>query len=149
MARIFRFTFDRRIVNAIIKWLLKLGLEPDSYYLLTVTGRKSGKPRAVPIVIVEKESQQWLAAPYGVVDWVKNARAAGYVTLTRGNLNQDFFIEELPPQEAAPVLKAYLWQFPITQPYFDARPDSHLDDFVLEAKSRPVFKIMPVIDSIK
>jgi hypothetical protein len=141
MARAFRFTFDRRIVNAILKGLLKLGLEPDSYFLLTVPGRKSGKPHAVPVVLIQEEGQRWLVAPYGAVDWVKNARAAGYDTLTRGNLNQEFVIIELSPQEAAPILKVYLHQFPITQPYFDARPDSPLDEFILEAESRPVFKL--------
>ena len=149
MARPFQFTFDRRVINAIIKWLLKHGMKPDSYFLLTVIGRKSGKPHSVPVVIVEREAKQWLAAPYGVVDWVKNARAAGTVTLSRGHLNQDYAIQELPPQEAAPILKQYLQQFPITKPYFDAKPDSPLDEFVLEANSRPVFELHVINQQVK
>lgn len=141
MARPFQYTFDRRIVNKIIMWLLKLGFEPDSYYLLTVTRRKSGKPHTVPVVIVEEDHKRWLVAPYGVVDWVKNARATGVVTLARGKLSRIFTIQELLPLEAAPVLKMYLQRFPITRPYFDAKPDSALSEFEQEAQSRPVFEL--------
>lgn len=141
MARPFEFTFDRRVINGIIKSLLRVGMKPDSYYLLTVPGRKSGKPHSVPVVLVEEEGKRWLVAPYGVVDWVKNARAGGSVSLARGRQSRNFAIQELPPQEAAPVLKKYLQRFPITEPYFDAEPDSPLDRFVLEAKSRPVFEL--------
>ena len=141
MARPFRYTLDRRIINKCIKWLLKLGLKPDSYYLLTVTGRKSGKLHTVPVVIIEDKAKRWLVAPYGVVDWVKNARATGVVTLTRGKHGQNFAFRELPSLEAAPILKIYIQQFPITEPYFDSNPNSSLNEFELDARSRPVFEL--------
>ena len=141
MARSFQYTLDRRIINRFIMWLLKLGMEPDSYYLLTVPGRKSGKPHTVPVVIVEDNNKRWLVAPYGVVDWVKNARATGIVTLTRGKLCQNFAFRELPPHEAAPILKVYIKQFPVTEPYFDSKSNSSLDEFELDAQSRPVFEL--------
>ena len=46
-------------------------------YLLTVRGRKSGKPRTVPIVLLEQHGKRYLAATYGSVNWVYNLRAAG------------------------------------------------------------------------
>ena len=141
MARPFRYTLDRRIINQFIKWLLKLGLKPDSYFLLTVSGRKSGKPHTVPVVSIEDKAKRWLVAPYGVVDWVKNARATGGVTLTRGKHSQNFAFRELPSHEAAPILKIYIQQFPITEPYFDSRPNSSLIEFELDAQSRPVFEL--------
>ena len=141
MARPFRYTLDRRIINRLIIWLLKLGLKPDSYYLLTVTGRRSGKPHTVPVVIIEDGGTRWLVAPYGVVDWVKNARVAGVVTLTRGKRSQNFAFRELSPRQAAPVLKVYIEKFPITAPYFDSNPNSSLDEFELDARSRPVFEL--------
>ena len=141
MARIFEYTLDRRIINRFIMWLLKLGLKPNSYYLLTVTGRRSGKPHTVPVVIIKGDDKRWLVAPYGVVDWVKNARATGIVTLTRGKHSQAFAFRELSPHEAAPILKIYIEKFPITEPYFDSSPNSSLNEFELDAQSRPVFEL--------
>jgi deazaflavin-dependent oxidoreductase (nitroreductase family) len=141
MARPFRYTLDRRIINTLIKWLLKLGLQPNAYFLLTVVGRKSGKPHTVPVVIIEAEHKRWLVAPYGVVDWVKNARASGVVTLTRGKHSQNFTFRELPYRQAAPVLKIYIVKYPLTEPYFDSSPNSSLQAFELDARSRPVFEL--------
>ena len=80
MMRPFQYSFDRRIVNRIITWQLKLGIAPSIYYLLTVAGRKTGNPHSVPVVLVEEKENRWLVAPYGEVDWVKNARVSGMVT---------------------------------------------------------------------
>lgn len=142
MARPFIYSLDRRIVNRFIIWLLKLGIAPSIYYLLTVTGRISGNPHSVPVVLVEEGKKRWLVAPYGVVDWVKNARVSGMVKLSRGKLSEEMTIRELPPDESAPVLKKYLEKNPITKTYFDAREDSSLDEFVEDARSRPVFELI-------
>jgi hypothetical protein len=146
MAKIFQYSMDRLIVNRIIIWLLKLGLAPRIYSLLTVTGRITGKPHSVPVVVIEEGNQRWLVAPYGVVDWVKNARVSGRVKLKRRGFNEDLAIHELPIEEAAPVLKKYLEACPITKPYFDAKVDASLDEFVEEAKSRPVFELTQSIE---
>lgn len=45
--------------------------------LLTVRGRTSGQPRTTPVAIVAQDDTRYLFAPYGVVDWVRNLRAAG------------------------------------------------------------------------
>ncbi len=144
MARPFHYSIDRRIVNRIIISMLKFGLAPGIYYLLTVTGRITGNPHSVPVVLVEEGDRRWLVAPYGEVDWVKNARASGMVKLSRRKRSEDLAIRELPPEEAAPVLKKYLEEYPITKPYFDARVDSSLDEFVEEARSRPVFELIKI-----
>jgi hypothetical protein len=94
--------------------------------------------------LVEEENKRWLVAPYGAVDWVKNARVSGMVKLSRGKRSEDLVIRELPLEEAAPVLKKYLKKYPITKPYFDARVDSALDEFVEEARLRPVFELIKI-----
>jgi deazaflavin-dependent oxidoreductase (nitroreductase family) len=144
MARPFQYSMDRRIVNRIIIWLLKFGLAPRIYYLLTVTGRITGNHHSVPVVLVVEGNKSWLVAPYGEVDWVKNARASGMVKLSRRKRSEDFAIRELPPEEAASILKKYLEENPLTKPYFDARADSSLDEFVEEARSRPVFELIKI-----
>ena len=146
MPRTFHFSLDRRITNWVIKILLKFDLAPEIYYLLTVQGRKSGRPHSVPIVLVEEGGKRWLVAPYGVVDWVKNARAAGQIRLSRRKLDEQFTVLELSPEAAAPILKKYLQQYPITGPYFGANLESPLSEFIEDAQTRPVFELKPLTD---
>src|SRR6266571_810384 len=75
--------------NILTTTLLRAGVKlvgPGNYpmYLLTVRGRTSGQPRTIPIVIIQQNGKRYLASPYGIVDWVRNLRAAGEAILTRG-----------------------------------------------------------------
>lgn len=141
MAAIYRLGAARRLANALIRGLLRLGLGPPRTYLLTVRGRKTGRPLSTPVTLVEAEGRRWLVSPYGEVAWVRNARAAGRVALARGGHGETVTVRELAPTESAPVLKRYVSEVPITRPYFDVRPDSPLDAFVAEAPRHPVFLI--------
>ncbi len=71
-----------RAENLMTSALVRVGVIPRSY-LLTTVGRKSGQERRNPVTVVDLDGKQWLVAPYGVVSWVLNARAAGEVRLTR------------------------------------------------------------------
>jgi deazaflavin-dependent oxidoreductase (nitroreductase family) len=124
-----------------VRLLLKLGLMPGPTYLLTVPGRRTGRPLSTPVTLVEQGAARWLVAPYGDVAWVRSARAAGQITLSRGRRSETVPIRELGPAEAAPVLQRYITRVPITRPYFDARPDSPLSDFISEAPRHPVFAL--------
>ena len=142
MAKAFKFSPDRRIINRILAWMLKIGLAPKDYYLLTVPGRLSGKPHTIPVALVTEGRARWLVAPYGFVDWVKNAKASGKVELSRGGQSESFVLQELSPVDAAPILKKYLEKYPITAPYFNAKNDSGVEAFVMDAKTRPVFDLL-------
>jgi deazaflavin-dependent oxidoreductase (nitroreductase family) len=141
MAWTYRLGFWRRLVNRMIRILLRLGVRPPHTYLLTVRGRKSGQPYSTPVTLVEEAEQRWLVAPYGEVAWVRNARAAEQVILTRGRRFETVRILELSAEDAAPVLKKYLAQVPVVRPFFDVTPKSNLRDFVAEAPRHPVFQI--------
>ena len=142
MARTFRYSLDRRIINRVIMWLLRSGFTPGNYYLLSVAGRRTGNIHTVPVVLVREGNKQWLVAPYGEVDWVKNARASKVVRLSRGRQNVDYAIRQLPPESSASILKKYLVENPITRPYFNAREDASLAEFVEEAKDKYVFELI-------
>jgi deazaflavin-dependent oxidoreductase (nitroreductase family) len=88
-----------------VRTFLRVGLRPRHTPLLTVRGRRSGTWYSTPVTLVETGGQRWLVAPYGAVSWVRNARAAGQVTLGRGRHADTGAIVELGPAEAAPVLK--------------------------------------------
>jgi hypothetical protein len=96
----------------------------------------------VLVLLVEQDGQRWLVAPYGVVQWVRNIRAAGTATLTRGRRSETISVTELPAQEAAPILKEYLLHVSGgVRSHFDARRDSPLEAFEREAARHPVFRI--------
>jgi len=141
MAATYRLGVARRAVNVLVRALLRAGLGPPRTYLLGVRGRKSGRLLTTPVTLVEEGGRRWLVAPYGEVGWVKNARAAGRVTLRRGRRAETRRIVELGPEEAAPVLKRYVTEAPITRPFFDARPSSDLAAFRAEAPRHPVFRL--------
>ena len=141
MARPYRMTFVRRLVNWIIRTLLQLGLAPPGTYLLTTRGRKSGQLHSTPVTVVEENGQRWLVSPYGEVGWVYNARAVGQVALSRGRQSETVQVQELGPVESAPVLQKYLTNVRIVQPFFDVTPTSPLEAFAAEASRHPVFRI--------
>ena len=142
VARKYRLGFARRTFNILAIALLRAGLKYGTTYLMTVRGRKSGKLHTIPITLVEQNEKRWLVAPYGAVNWVLNARAAGQVTLTRGHRSETVRLIELGATEAAPILKQYLTEVPVVRPFFDAKPKSPLEAFEAEASHHPVFRIL-------
>ena len=134
-----------RMGNAIFSILARSGIGPA--HLLTTRGRRTGRPRTNPVILVVQDSQRWLVAPYGDVPWALNARAAGRVTLRRGSERHDYTIRELPPAQAGPVLQRYIRIAPATRPYFQAGKDSPVEDFIAEAHRHPVFELIPVSQS--
>lgn len=141
MPQTYQLTAGRQFTNFLMRLLIRLGLGPKRSYMLTVKGRKSGKLYSTPVSLVINGDQRWLVSPYGQVSWVHNARAAGQVTLSRAGKKETVKITEAEPEESAPVLKKYLASEPITQPYFDAKPDSSLAAFAAEAARHPVFRL--------
>ena len=142
VAQTYRMTLGRRLANAFVRAMLAVGVPIRDTYVLTVRGRRTGRPHSTPVRLVEDNGNRWLVAPYGPVNWVRNARAAGQVTLSRGRKLETVAIEELGPTESAPVLKRYLEEVPIVRPFFDVTPDSSLEAFAAEAPRHPVFRIV-------
>jgi deazaflavin-dependent oxidoreductase (nitroreductase family) len=144
-SRQFRRSRTRSIGDAVIGVFVRAGLVPSTY-MLTTTGRKTGRPLTHPATVVEEGQRRWLVAPYGAVSWVHNARAAERVRLARRRDRRDYAVRELPAAEAGPVLKRYVVIATATRPYFAADKDSPVEDFVSEAHRHPVFELLPIDD---
>jgi deazaflavin-dependent oxidoreductase (nitroreductase family) len=142
VSKTYQVTGGVRAGNRFMGMLLRLGIGPKPMRLLTTVGRKSGQPRTTPVTLVEGETGRWLVAPYGLVNWVWNARAAGRVTLRRGRSVETVAVQEAPAEQAAPILKTYISSYRIVRPYFDVTPDSSIEEFAAEAPRHPVFKIL-------
>jgi len=142
MAERSRATFTTRLGNTLITALLRSGVRMGNMFLLTVPGRKSGQPRTTPVALGERDGQRWLLSPYGEVDWVRNLRAAGGGTLTRGRHNERFTATALTPVEAAPLLKDSVASAPgFIRRHFAVAPGAPLADFARIAPAHPVFAL--------
>ncbi len=142
MAKQYRASGMVRFSNGIVTAMIRSGLSPKNMYMLSTRGRKSGKTHSNPVTLVEMDGKRWLVAPYGEVQWVKNARAAGQVTLTRAGKSETVKFHECSPEQAGPILKKYVAIASITAPYFDAKPDDPADKFAAEAAQHPVFELI-------
>ena len=74
---------------------------------LTVTGRRTGKPRKVPVIPIDVGEKQYLVSPYGESDWVRNLRAAGRGALSRKGQAENFNATEVPPEQREAILARY------------------------------------------
>ncbi|MFI6100135.1 nitroreductase family deazaflavin-dependent oxidoreductase [Lentzea sp. NPDC051213] len=141
MAKTYRSHLVRRIGNVVITGAVKLGVAPSHYVLLSTRGRRSGLERTIPIRLMQHDGQEWLVSPYGIRDWVHNARAAGEVVVRRGRRSRQVRLTEVSAAVAAPVLAAYVQKEPVTRPFFDARVGDPVSAFEAEADRHPVFQV--------
>jgi len=104
MAKQYKVTRMHRAIIRTASVMARIGKGPS--WELTVTGRQSGEPRTVPVTPVEMNGARYLVAPFGVVAWVHNIRAAGEASLRRGGSNDRITVVEVDAKEAGPVLAA-------------------------------------------
>ncbi|HEX7735339.1 MAG TPA: nitroreductase family deazaflavin-dependent oxidoreductase [Ktedonobacteraceae bacterium] len=128
-----------RLGNVIAASMVRAGFKIGLIHLLTVRGRKSGQPRTTPIAVVEQNGRRYLAAPYGIVDWVRNLRAAGEAVLTRGRRSETVTARELPPAEAGLFLQGLIKDSNPFSRFFEVNEKSSLADFERTALNHPVF----------
>jgi deazaflavin-dependent oxidoreductase (nitroreductase family) len=122
---------------------LAVDVQHQRCYLLTVRGRKTGQLRTTPVDVMETGGQRWLVAGYGPAAWVRNARAAGEVTLSRGGHQARYAIAEPTPDEAVRVLRKYMTDIRVTRAYFDATPASPDSQVEAELARHPVLRLVP------
>jgi hypothetical protein len=82
------------------------------------------------------------------VNWVRNVRAAGEVTLRRGHHIERFAAVEVAPDEAVPVIRAYIENVPVTRRYWEVTADGPDTALATAAKGHPVFRLTRVGDGV-
>ena len=100
-------------MNKVMMAVQKLGIPTGPAMVLTVPGRKSGKPRSTPMTPFEFDGDLYAVAGYPGADWAANARAAGAGTLSRGRRLRRVHIVELTAEQARPVLRAFPVEVPV------------------------------------
>lgn len=147
-ARGHRVPFYVPILNPLMKSFLHLGVPAGPMTLLTVRGRKTGRPRTTPVGLFKLEGRRFIFDTFGNADWVRNLRAAGEAKVGRGWRRKHVTAVQLSRVEAASVLREIL------APYVASRirssflkmgysltRDSTTADYVREAKRHPGFEL--------
>lgn len=137
--------FDRAF-NRLARRLTRLGLSLWGSRELTVVGRRSGLPRTTVVNLLVLDGQQYLVAPRGTTDWVRNLRAAGEGQLRVGRRVEHVTAEELEDDHKAAVLRPYLdrWAFEVGRFFDGVGADASDDELAAIAPDHPVFRVIPV-----
>jgi deazaflavin-dependent oxidoreductase (nitroreductase family) len=123
--------FTKNVFNRLISSLTKAGISIWGSRTLSVRGRTSGEWRSNPVNLLTDHDRHYLVAPRGETQWVRNLRVAGAGELRVGRRVQPFTSVELPDDQKADILRAYLkrWKMEVGV-FFDgvsaASPDTEL-----------------------
>jgi deazaflavin-dependent oxidoreductase (nitroreductase family) len=133
-----------KVFNPTIEFLTGgLGLNVRGAQVLAVRGRKSGQWRTVPVYPLTFEGQQYLVAPRGETEWVRNLRASGKGELRRRSKTTPFLATEVSDEEKPPLLHAYVqrWTAESVREFDISGKDASDEELRRIAPNHPVFRI--------
>ena len=131
------------IFNRVVAGLTKMGISILGSRVLSVRGRKSGELRSTPVNLLTVDGIQYLVAPRGHTQWVRNLRVAGNGELRVGRRVETFTPTELADEDKPAILRAYLkrWKFEVGM-FFHGVDHTATDEELLRiAPGYPVFRI--------
>lgn len=127
-----------RVYAAACGW----GLGPAWAVALETTGHRTGRVSSIPLVIGEHEGARYLVSMLGEHSpWVHNVRAAGGRAVIKHGRRRTVHLSEVPPDERAPVIKAYLARAIGARPHIPVEPAAPVEAFEAIAAAYPVFRI--------
>ena len=91
---------------------LGIGFGGKGPVVLTVPGRKTGKPRSTPVTPMTVDGKRYVVGGLPGSDWAANARAAGEATLQVGRRTEPVRMVEMSTEEARPLLRAFPVEVP-------------------------------------
>ena len=135
--------FTTNVFNRVVAGLTRIGVSVYGSRVLEVKGRKSGEWRHTPVNLLRHEGADYLVAPRGHTQWVKNLRASGQGKLRLGRRTQSFNAVELDDAEKPPLLRAYLkkWKFEVGVFFGGVGPDASDEELLRIAPEHPIFRL--------
>lgn len=136
--------FTRRIFNPLVAGLTRLGISVLGSRVLEARGRVSGEPRRVPVNLLHHDGAQYLVAPRGHAQWVRNVRAdGGRLVLLLGRRRDGYVATEIDGAEKLAVLRAYLRRWKAEVGVFFDGVDADSDETELRriADRHPAFRL--------
>ena len=135
--------FTKNVFNRLVQGLTKLGVSVWGSRVLAVRGRKSGEWRTTPVNLLTVDGKEYLVAPRGQTEWVRNMRVAHGGELRLGKKVQPFSAVELDDDAKVPLLRAYLKRWKMEVGVFFDGVDAKAPEETLRgiAPGYPVFRI--------
>lgn len=137
--------FTTNVFNRLVTWLTRTGVSVFGSRVLEVRGRTSGQWRQTPVNLLSHDGAEYLVAPRGHTQWVKNLRASGEGRLRVGRRTTGFRATELSDDEKTGVLRAYLkkWKWEVGVFFGGVGPDAQDSELRRIAPDHPVFRVTP------
>ena len=135
--------FTQHVFNPAVRGLTRMGISVWGSRVLRVRGRTSGELRSQAVNLMPYQGKQYLVAPRGHTQWVRNIRVAGEGELVLGGRAQRFRAVELLDDEKVPLLREYLkrWKFESGMFFGGASADSSDEDLRRIAPDHPAFRV--------
>jgi F420H(2)-dependent quinone reductase len=131
-----------RILNRAWAAVGSSGVASNYLVTLEVIGRTSGRTISLPVVLAVVDGQRYLVSMLGDnVHWVQNVRASGGRAVLRSGGREEVQLEEVPADQRAPILRAYLQRAPGARPHVPVSKDTALAEFQKVAAAFPVFRV--------
>ena len=120
-----------------------VGLPPWFIVTLETRGRRSGRVHAAVVILTAWAGERYAVSVLGDgSDWVQNVRAAGGQATIRHGGRRDVRLSEVPEDQRAPILKAYLKWALGARRIFNVSHTAPVDEFEHIAANHPVFRII-------
>jgi deazaflavin-dependent oxidoreductase (nitroreductase family) len=135
--------FTKHVFNRTVALATRLGVSVWGSRVLRVRGRKSGEWRSSPVNLLTLGKTQYLVAPRGQTQWVRNIRASDEGELLLGNRVQRFKAIEISDDEKVPILREYLkrWKFEVGMFFGGVSAESSDEELHRIAPDHPVFRV--------
>jgi deazaflavin-dependent oxidoreductase (nitroreductase family) len=135
--------FTKHVFNPMVAGLTRMGVGVYGSRVLEVRGRKSGEWRRTPVNLLTVDGVEYLVAPRGHTQWVRNLRASGSGRLRLGRRVQEFTAQEVEDEAKLPVLRTYLqkWAWEVGRFFGDVNAKSSDEELRRVAPDHPVFRL--------
>lgn len=135
--------FTKNVFNRAVALATRAGLSVWGSRVLRVRGRKSGEWRETPVNLLDHAGKQYLVAPRGATQWVRNLRAVGEGELKLGRHVERFRATEIDDESKVDILRAYLqrWKAEVGVFFDGVGGRSSNEDIERIAPNHPVFRI--------
>ena len=136
------------LFSPILRFLVTAGVPMGFNGLITIRGRKSGRPRTAAVAIIPVSGRRYVWAPWGDVHWVRNLRAAGRATITVRRRKEEVVATELDAIERVAFFRDTLGPvargIPFGVRFIRVVDGVDLDRPLEAAEGRVVFELHPV-----
>lgn len=133
-------------MSRVIIGMQSLGIAFFSFHVIRIPGRRTGRMRATVVSPYAVDGRRYLLS-FGTLEWVRNARAAGWAILSRGRQQSKVALVEVPSPQSRDVISQFPVKIPAGVQFFIRlglveRPGGP-DQFAAAADRLTLFRIDP------